>query len=87
MTKADKKLLKIAMKKYIEDAELDRESAAYSGSWSDGGCAEKLRELNAYKEGLRGIIPNFLFSYYVEASKKADPEYAQYRKLKHKFEN
>lgn len=87
MTKTDKKLLDIAIEKYVEDAEQAREDAAYGGSWDDGGCSDKLRQLNAYKEGLRGIIPNFLFSYYVQASKEIDPEYAQYRALKHKFED
>ena len=83
----DRKILEAAMTKYVNAAEGKAEAAGFNGAYHDGGCGTMLRELNAYKEGLRGVVPNFLFSYYTQAENEADPEYPKYQELKEKFED
>ena len=83
----DQKILEAAMTKFLNAAEGKRLDAGYSGAYHDGGCSTMLRELNAYKEGLRGVVPNFLFTYYTQAAMESDPEYPKYEELKEKFED
>lgn len=86
MSAIDKKILNQAIDKYIEYAEIQRDSAGFSGAMHDGGYQNMMDELGAYQTGLRGGIPEFLQEYYTEISNEQDPEYAKYLELKDKFE-
>lgn len=74
-----------ALRLALEDAYKKREAAAHGGEWTDGGAGH-LRELVAeYNAGRNGTVPNFLKPYIEKANVQADPEYAEYERLKKKF--
>ena len=71
----------------LKDAD-KRESDAGMGGYSHDGGASKLREqVNFYLIGLREGFPDCWLNYKEQFEKEIDPEYAQYLKLKKKFES
>ena len=77
--------LETALKLVMQDANRRGLDAGYSGEMGDRG-ASRLRELvEVYRHGLNRTIPKFLKPYLEEATRVVDPEYAEYQRLKKKF--
>ncbi len=74
------------MAKVLAEAHQARENAGYSGSWGDGGAGVMEAQVQFYRYGRDGVIPPEWQKYAEEVRKEADPEYAQYQRLKNKFE-
>lgn len=70
----------------LKDAEDRRTSAGYDGRWDDGGAGSLQQQVQFYQYGQRGILPPEWASYRKQAETQADPEYAEYVRLKRKFE-
>ncbi len=60
--------------------------AAYSGSMIDGGAAVLRTEVDCFLAGLQGTLPERWEEFINMAELEADPEYAEYQRLKRKFE-
>jgi hypothetical protein len=63
-----------------------REQAGYAGEMGDRGSSLLASELNAWKAGLNHEWPSSWEEYVVSAAQKLDPDYAEYQRLKKKFE-
>ena len=72
--------------KIKEDAERNKEIAGMSGAHHDGGYGVTMKTVNAFLSGRAGEIPEEWLSYARELDKELDPEYAEYMRLKKKFE-
>lgn len=75
-----------AIKLVQEKAARKRENASYGGEMGDGGAGRLEQLINAYESGVAGEIPSFLQPFMKEAQKRMDPEFAEYERLKKKFE-
>ncbi len=74
------------MQKVLAEAHRAREDAGYSGSWGDGGASVLEAQVQFYRYGRDGVVPPEWQKHAEQAKKEADPDYAQYQKLKAKFE-
>jgi len=90
----DERILKRAAGLYRKKAQDKRESAAYGGSYGDGGASLMESKLNAFLSGWNREIPEWLDEHVEEArieiereAYKKDPEYAKFLELKEKFKN
>lgn len=72
----------------LSDAYNRRENAAFAGSHGDGGCAEIVRELTVWVDGLNGYAPSTgtLAVVNQQFIRDNDPDYQTYLELKKKFE-
>lgn len=61
-------------------------NAGYAGSSHDGGARELRNNIEVFKAGLSGNIPNSWKKDYMEFKDRKDPEYLIYLSLKDKFE-
>lgn len=68
------------------EAHSAREGAGYSGRWDDGGAGRLEDQIRFFQYGLAGTLPPEWEKYKVQVLHEADPEYAQYQRLKSKFE-
>lgn len=68
------------------DAEKKKNDAGYSGAYHDGGAAQLLGLLEAWQAGLQGRIPAAFSDYQAQHIRDTDQEYAQYLRLRRKFE-
>ena len=73
------------IRKVLAAAEEARTNAGYSGSWGDGGAAQMEAEVQFYRAGQAQEIPRSWMKYATEAEQEADPEHAEYLRLKKKF--
>jgi hypothetical protein len=64
------------------DAEKKRQNASYNGEMSDGGAGRLEEQIKFYNYGRQAIVPQEWDSY----KQQLDPEYAEYKRLKEKFE-
>ena len=77
--------LETALRLAMQDANRRGVDASYSGEMGDRG-ASRMRELvMVYRHGMSRTVPAFLKPYLEEAVRIADPEYAEYQRLKKKF--
>lgn len=67
-------------------AERKKSDAGYNGEWTDGGAHADLEKLEMWLMGLRGQVPAEYKQIRQEAALKADMEYAEYQRLKKRFE-
>lgn len=70
----------------LKDAEDRRTAAGYGGRFDDGGAGILQAQVQFYQYGARGILPPEWNEYRKQAETQADPEYAEYVRLKRKFE-
>lgn len=63
-----------------------RIDAGYSGSYTDGGSHALIDTVIAFRAGLDRSIPIIWEKYLEDWKKCKDPEYAEYQRLKKKFE-
>ncbi len=77
-------LIGTALAQYRADAIAANESAGYAGAM---GCSHMLAVADAYQCGREGKTPDFLEPYIKEARRQTDPEYAEFVRLKSKFES
>jgi hypothetical protein len=70
----------------IKKAEQEKENAAFSGCWSDGGYQSTLDEISIWKAGLEGKVPKEWSAYVRAFRRETDPEYKDYIRLKDKFD-
>lgn len=75
------------MQLILADAHNARESAGYSGSWSDGGASVLEAQVQYYRYGMQGTIPPDWSKYARQAEVAEDPEYAEYLRLHAKFKD
>lgn len=76
-----------AIAAYVRQAGYNAQSdAGYSGAMHDGGGGALIKEADAFVAGLERRLPTGWEKYASEVKKEADPEYAQYMRLKRKFE-
>ena len=71
-----------------ESAAAARENAGYSGSWGDGGASAAEERLRVWLDGVNYATTGVTAVYgelLHRASVEADPEYAEYQRLKEKF--
>lgn len=81
-----KKLIDKVIALILKDAEDRRTAAGYNGSWDDGGAGALKQQVQFYQYGALGLLPPEWSSYRKQAETQADPEYAEYVRLKKKFE-
>ena len=65
------------------DAEDVEQAAGHNGAMHDGGAIRML--VDAWEAGLEGRVPNSLRDYATQAKREADPDWAEYQRLKAKF--
>lgn len=65
----------------LEAAKDQKQSAAFSGRWDDGGAAALEMQVKFFRYGLSVTIPPEWDQY----KKQLDPEYVEYMRLKRKF--
>lgn len=78
--------IRSALELKIRDAIQSRVNAAYGGEMHDGGYSRKLALIDGYVAGWRKIIPGWLEDHIKEHHRRTDPEFAEYQRLKEKFE-
>lgn len=80
--------IRVALSLCQSEAEDARSSAAFGGAAHDPG-AIMLARIKAYKDGMAGVVPDFLQRFMPEAERiakaKSDPEFAEYQRLHAKF--
>lgn len=64
-----------------------RTDAAFSGSWGDNGAQEMEDMLRIWLDGINGRVPNEFKKFEKTFNKERDSDYAEYKRLKAKFEN
>jgi len=69
----------------IREAEATRESAALSGMMGDNGASDIELQVAVYRAGTNDTVPDVWREKYNKFIKTLDPEYAEYRRLKEKF--
>ncbi len=72
-----------AMYRKAEDM---KHSAGMNGEWHDGGASSLISEIEAFKCGMTGQVPNDWLEVASQMKNQADPDWEQYQKLKTKFE-
>lgn len=70
----------------MEEADDKRISAGYSGSWSDGGCAQMLDALRLFAYGWNHEFPPEWRNTIKQQENEKDPEYEKFLELKKRFE-
>lgn len=70
----------------LKDADDRATRAGYNGEMHDDGAKQLRVIVDAWQAGLNGAVPNRLLSYAKDAQHEDDPEYADYLRLKKKFE-
>ena len=70
----------------LKDAEDRATSAGYSGSWGDGGAEVLRNQVRFYQCGMNGTLPSEWEKYFDQVVRESDSEYAEYLRLKKKFE-
>lgn len=83
---ASREILQRIFTLILEDAHNRREGAGYSGRMDDGGAGVLEAQVEYYQMGMEGRLPHAWESYFNQAVREADPEYAEYVRLKRKFE-
>ncbi len=81
----DKNFLHALCARVIAEGEKEKERAAYSGSYDIAG-RQMITEANYYMMGMQGNIPPEWRKYAAQIKQEADPEFAEYERLKNKFE-
>jgi len=71
--------------KVLAAANTKRTDAGFQGSRTDGGASAMEAGVRFYRAGLRKEIPEEWVKYANEAKQEADPEHAEYIRLKKKF--
>ena len=72
-----------AMYKKAEDK---KHLAGMNGEWHDGGADALVDQIEAFKCGMTGQVPNGWLEVSNQMKKEVDPDWAKYQKLKKKFE-
>ena len=85
--KAEPNQLNRAISAIMDRAEQNKEAAGYNGAYHDGGYGRTMRDIDFYRHGQSGTVPKDWLKDYKEAEKMADPEWAEYQRLRAKFEN
>ena len=81
----DDEIDKIVQKVKVR-AEGKRQNAGFAGEWGDGGASRDLDILAAWCAGLNRTVPRQFLGVLEDLRKDADPEYAEYLRLKSRFE-
>jgi len=71
--------------KVLAAANTKRTDAGFQGSRGDGGATAMEAGVRFYRAGLRKELPEEWAEYAHEAKQEADPEHAEYVRLKKKF--
>ncbi len=71
----------------LREAKQREDDAAYGGSMTDGGAEQLRAEADCFLAGIRGTIPERWRKYIDMAEHESDPEYAEYQRLRKKFES
>ena len=79
--------IKEVIKIVLIDAEKRRNDAGYGGRMDDGGASALKEQVEYYLAGMNGEIPENWQKYVKEIKILSDPEYANYIRLKQKFED
>jgi hypothetical protein len=61
--------------------------AGHSGSMTDFGASALRDEVAVFQAGRRGEVPEKWKDFAEAMARESDPEYAEYKRLKQKFEN
>jgi hypothetical protein len=61
-------------------------NAGYSGAYDDGGASALRRQVECYRAGLAGTLPDSWRAHHAEFARLNDPEFATYKRLQAKFE-
>jgi len=64
-----------------------RDDAGHSGSMTDGGAHALEEQIAVWQAGLQGKLPQAWWAALEELERQEDPEYAEYLRLKKKFES
>jgi hypothetical protein len=70
----------------LDRAEEIRANAGYGGERDDGGASKLIAEVDVFKAGQCGLIPARWYDLHQQYLRANDPEYADYVRLKQKFE-
>lgn len=80
------KLIEAIKVKVLREAESRRESAAYGGRRDDGGASLLEAQVKWYEYGRQGVMPPEWKEHAREVVNENDPEWADYLRLRKKFE-
>ncbi len=67
-------------------AETMKHNAGMNGAWNDGGASALVEQIEAFKCGMTGQVPNGWLEVANQMKNEDDPDWEQYQKLKTKFE-
>jgi hypothetical protein len=82
LSREDLKTIEDAVMKSAQDLSRD---AAYGGRWDDGGADAMRDQFNTWKQGYLGkVLPEYA-KILKDAKREADPEYAEFLRLKKRF--
>ena len=79
--------INIVLKKILDAAEVKRIAAGMDGAWNDGGASELVNQVEIFKCGMEGTVPQRWIEYAKEVRDEADPKWEEYLRLKDKFES
>lgn len=92
-TRIHRNVIKSISEKVYDDAKKMKMSAGYAGEFGDGGASALLEKLDIFLTALSpnhdisiDQIPEFLKPYLKQEIQVQDPEYAEFQRLKEKFE-
>lgn len=86
LTSVDHEEIRNALTLRVEQAIQKKVDAAFGGSMTDGGCSRILAEIRSYVAGWNRTVPSWLTESIKEHQRQSDPEYADYLRLRKKFE-
>lgn len=81
-----KQLINRVIELVLDDAKSRREEAGFGGRWDDGGARSLEDQVKLYRYGQQNALPPEWKQYAEQAQRQVDPEYAEYVRLKGKFE-
>ena len=62
-----------------------KHSAGMNGEWHDGGASDLVEQIEAFKCGMTGQIPNGWLEVANQMKNEDDPDWETYQRLKKKF--
>ena len=83
LSREDLKTIEDAVMKSAQNLSRD---AAYGGRWDDGGSSRMIDQFKTWKRGYLGKVLPENAKILKDAKREADPEYAEFLRLKKRFE-
>ncbi len=78
--------IEVVLNRILSAAEKKRLDAGMGGAYHDGGASEMERQVEIFRCGMEGVIPQMWIGYAKEVKNAADPEWEEFQRLRNKFQ-